>query len=198
MRKAWLPHFYLFTTNLIFGISYTVAKEIMPHYILPYGMIGLRVSTAALFFVLLNLFIGFEKIERRDWPRLAICGLFGVAINQLSFFKGLSITTPINAALILTTTPILILVIAFITGIEKATFIKIAGIILGLCGTAIIIVSGKTIAFHAMGDVLVFINASCYALYLVMIKPLMQRYSPYTVVMYSFVFGLIVVAPCLA
>jgi drug/metabolite transporter (DMT)-like permease len=191
-------HLYLFLANLIYALSFTISKDVVPHYVQPYGAIVIRVSVALLLFLLVQIFFIKEIIKIRDIPLLILCGLFGVAINQLLFFKGLSITTPIDAALMMTTTPILILLFAGIFQDEKITFLKIMGVMLGAIGAVLIILSGKEFALHsgqAMGDILVLINASSYAIYLVIVKPLMQKYHPVTVITWVFFFGWFFVLP---
>jgi len=139
-----------------------------------------------------------EKVERKDILRLAICGIFGVAINQLFFFEGLNLTTPINAAIVMTINPILVILLSFFIIKEAITFRKSLGVLLGLTGAAILILKGGSVDFssnHQTGNLFVFINASSYGLYLVFVKPLMQKYHLITVLFYVFGFGLLYVTP---
>jgi len=173
----------------------------MPDYVLPFGFIVLRAGGALLLFLLVHTLFFKEKVALKDYPRLALCGLFGVAINQLLFFKGLSITTPINASIIMTSNPILVLIAASVMLRERITWIKIIGIVLGLSG-AISLIFFKNginnISFGSdslLGDALIFINAASYGVYLVIVKPLMQRYKPITVIKWVFLFGFLFVLP---
>ncbi len=109
------------------------------------------------------------------------------------FFLGLERTTPINAALIMIMTPILVFVISFFMQYEKATWQKIVGLFFG-GGGALLIMSGKGFNFSSdtlLGDIFILINATSYAVYLVMVRPLMKKYHPLTVITYVFMFGLI-------
>lgn len=165
----------------------------MPEFIKPFGFIFIRVSTTTVLFFLLHRFWIKEKVEKRDFLLLAACALFGVVVNQEMFFMGLSITTPINAALIMIMTPILVFVISFFMAHEKATWQKILGILLGAAG-ALIIISGKGFSFTGktvLGDLFILINATSYAVYLVIVRPLMKKYHPLTVITWVFAFGLI-------
>jgi len=165
----------------------------MPEFIKPFGFIFIRVSiTTTLFFILHRLWLS-EKVERKDFMLLLICGMFGVVINQEMFFTGLSITTPINAALIMIMTPILVFVISFFLSQEKATWQKILGLVLGLSG-ALVILAGRGLTFSSntlLGDLFILINATSYAIYLVIVRPLMKKYHPLTVIKWVFFFGLI-------
>jgi drug/metabolite transporter (DMT)-like permease len=87
MSKTLLAHLALLGAQLIYGANYTIAKEVMPDFIEPFGFIVLRCLGAASLFWITGLFIK-EKVEPKDLPKLALCALFGIAINQLMFFKG--------------------------------------------------------------------------------------------------------------
>jgi len=198
LNKIIFAHLALFIVNLIYALNYSIAKDVMPEYINPSGFILLRVlGGVSLFFLFFKIFIN-EKINNSDLPRFALCGLFGVAINQLFFFEGLNLTTPINAAIIMTTNPILVIVISALLIREKISLMKIIGIIFGFIGACNLILNSGDFSFNnnfLIGNFLVFINATSYALYLVLVKNLMKKYNPITVMFYVFFFGLIFVFP---
>ena len=198
MNKTVFAHISLFFANLIYALNYTFAKDVMPDFIQPSGFILLRVIGAVILFSISYFVFVREKVQTKDLIRLAICGVFGVAINQLLFFEGLNLTTPINAAIILTTNPVLVVVISFFTLKESITFRKGAGITLGIIGASALILNGGNFSGNAnfmLGNLFVFINALSYGLYLVLVKPLMQKYHPITVMFYVFSFGLCYVLP---
>ena len=198
MNKTLFAHLALLGANLIYAINYSFAKDVMPDFIMPSGFILLRVIGALLLFALSYFLFVKEKVERKDIFRLAICGIFGVAINQLLFFEGLNLTTPINAAIVMTTNPILVIFLSFLIIKEPITFNKSAGILLGLVGASILILKGGSIDFssnYQIGNLFVFINAVSYGLYLVIVKPMMEKYNPITVMFYVFGFGLLYVIP---
>ena len=98
--------------SLIYGVSFTIAKDVMPTYIKPFGFILLRVFGATILFWLISFFGPTEKIQLKDFPRIIAAAFFGVALNMLTFFKGLSFTSPISAAVIMVTTPIIVLILS--------------------------------------------------------------------------------------
>jgi drug/metabolite transporter (DMT)-like permease len=170
----------------------------MPNFILPSAFILLRVIGALFLFSFSYFIFFFQKIEFKDILRFAICGLFGVAINQLFFFEGLNLTTPINAAIVMTTNPILVMLLSFIIVKEAISFRKILGITLGFVGASTLILSDGAIDLssnNSTGNLFVFINATSYGLYLVIVKPLLNKYHPLTVLFYVFAFGLLFVLP---
>lgn len=199
MNKKTIAHLSLFSANLIYAINYTVAKTVMPQYVEPLGFIFMRVVGATLLFWLCYSLFAFEKIERKDMLRLMLCGLFGVAINQMLFFEGLNLTTPINASVIMVTNPILVLIISAFLISEKVTIRKLSGIVLGAIGAISLFTEGGNLSLlnssQSLGNLLVLINACSYGVYLVIVKPLMAKYQTMTVISWVFFFGLIFVIP---
>jgi drug/metabolite transporter (DMT)-like permease len=198
MNSNFKVHGALLSVALIYGANYSIAKQVMPEYIQPFGFILIRVIVATTLFWLFHFINKKEEItSRKDLIYLFWCSIFGVSANQLLFFGGLNLTSPINASLIMTIVPIIVLGVSAIWLKERLTGRKIAGIILG-CTGAILLLAKSNISFENqvfVGDVLIFLNASSFAIFLVMIKPLMLRYSAITISKWLFLFGTIVVIP---
>jgi drug/metabolite transporter (DMT)-like permease len=197
-RENIWAHLAILGANIIYGANYSIAKAIMPEYIKPFGFIVLRGIGGTLLFWLFHVLFIREKVENKDIPKLILGAFLGIAANQMLFFKGLSITTPINAAILMTCTPVLVLLAATIILKEKITISKVTGIISGIIGAMLIIVMGKYFSFGSEtmpGDLMVFINASFFGVYLVMIKPMMKKYHPLTVNKWVFFFGLLMSLP---
>lgn len=190
-------HLALFTVGLIYGVNYVIAKGLMPQTIGPEAFVLIRVSGALILFWFVRVFVK-EKIKKADFIRLFFCGMTGVAINQLFFFKGLSLTSPINSSIIMTINPILVMFIAAMILKNPLTKRKILGIVFGAIGSIALILmsSGDQNTFSSpKGDLFILINAVSYAVYLVIVKPLMSRYKPITVISWVFLFGFIIVLP---
>ena len=198
MNSRKIAFLLAFLATLIYGVSFTVAKEVMPKYIEPFGFIFLRVTGATVLFWIAGLFLRSERIESKDLIRIGFAAVFGMAVNQLSFFKGLDMTTPINASVIMVTTPILVLTFSTFLLNERATLKKLAGIFIGLFGAIILIVFGKEmgVAENApLGNFFVFINAALYALYLIIVKNLTKKYHPVTLAKWLYLIGWVIVLP---
>jgi drug/metabolite transporter (DMT)-like permease len=197
MNTNLKAHLALIGANVIYGLNYSIAKDVMPAHILPFGFIFCRVLGALGLFWLVHSF-NYEKVEKKDFLLLAICGLFGVAANQLMFFYGLNITTPINAGIIMTSNPILVLIASAIILKNKITAIKIGGIFLGISGALLLLLFKTDFSFGSetiTGDIFIFLNAMSYGIYLVIAVPLMKKYKPLTVIKWVFTFGFIFVLP---
>ena len=190
--------------SIIYGVTFTIAKDVMPNYIDAYGFIFLRVGGSALLFwavwlVMRLLKVGpNEKIALTDFPRIIACAFFGVALNMLTFFKGLSMTSPISAAVIMVCTPLIVLILSAIIIKEKMQKRKIFGILLGLFGTSFLILYGKSVGNNSntsLGNFLVLVNAVSYGYYLVIVKKLMDKYNAFTFVKWIYLFGFLMVIP---
>ena len=184
--------------SIIYGVTFTIAKDVMPLYIDAYGFILLRVGGSVLLFWLVWLFMPKEKLALSDFPRIIAAAFFGVAFNMLTFFKGLSLTSPISAAVIMVSTPMIVLTLSAIIMKERMQKRMVFGIILGLIGTAFLILYGKSIgsATNAgLGNFLVLVNAISYGFYLIIVKKLMDKYNAFTFVKWIYLFGFIMVLP---
>jgi drug/metabolite transporter (DMT)-like permease len=184
--------------SIIYGITFTVAKDVMPKFVAPFGFILIRVGGSVVLFWFVSFFAPKEKIALNDFPRIIAAALFGVAINMLTFFKGLSYTSPIMGAVLMVTTPIIVLILSAIIMKERMKKRKILGIILGLAGTITLILYGKSVINApnaSLGNLLVFINAVSYGFYLIIVKKLMDKYNAFTFVKWIYTFGFIMVLP---
>ena len=184
--------------SVIYGVTFTVAKDVMPQYVKPFGFIVLRVGVSTVLFWLSALLVTKQKVARADFPRIAAAALFGVALNMLTFFQGLSLTSPIMASVLMVSTPILVLLLSAIIMRERIVKRRALGILLGLVGAVVLILYGKSAgnAENALwGNFLVFVNAVSYGLYLILVKKLMDKYNAFAFVKWIYLFGFIMVLP---
>jgi drug/metabolite transporter (DMT)-like permease len=198
MSKRTLALVAALFVSIIYGITFTIAKDVMPQYIHPFGFILMRVGGSVTLFWLVSGLGPKEKVALIDYPRIAAAAFFGVALNMLTFFKGLSFTSPISASVIMVSTPIIVLVLSAIIMKERMLKRKVFGIMLGLVGTAFLILYGKSVgnATNAsLGNLLVFINAVSYGFYLIIVKKLMDKYNAFTFVKWIYTFGFLMVLP---
>tara|TARA_B100000674_G_scaffold464417_1_gene446379 strand:- start:291 stop:1181 length:891 start_codon:yes stop_codon:yes gene_type:complete len=196
-QKLLFAHIALFGANLIYAFNYGYAKDVMQGgFVPPFTFILFRAIGATILFWITSLFF-YQKIENKDFWRFALCGFFGVTANQLMFFSGLDLTSTIHASIIMISSPIIVSILSIFMIKDQMNWKKAIGIGIGLIGALIVILhknkgSGE---FGIWGDVLIFLNASSYGLYLICVKPLMKKYQPITVIKWVFTFGLIGVIP---
>ena len=196
MSKNLQAHIFLFLSQVLYAASFPIAKIVMEN--IPYNvLVIMRVSGAIILYWASSLLIN-EKVDKKDFLRLFALGIFGVAINQSLFLKGLHLTSPIDAAIMMITTPILVLIIASLIIKEKITLLKTAGIVIGFSGAAYLVfqnMSGVQKESSFLGDLYVFINAIAWGTFLVLVKPLMKKYHSITILKWVFLFGLPLVLP---
>ncbi|MBO0341887.1 MAG: DMT family transporter [Bacteroidota bacterium] len=199
MSKRTLAILAAIGATFIYGINHTVAKGVMPGHVKPFGFIFLRVGGAAILFWLISIFGPKEKIERRDWGRMLVCALLGMSINMLSFFKGLQLSTPINSAVLVTIIPIIVVVISALFLSERITLNKGLGIFMGFVGAIGLILFGVEARQDApnipFGNFLFIINATSYGAYLVVVKKLIEKYHPFTLMKWLFTIAIFINLP---
>ncbi|MFD2563799.1 DMT family transporter [Aquimarina rubra] len=189
-------HIALLSVNMIYGANYLIAKGLMPDKIGPSALVFLRISGAGLLFFILRFFVK-EQVQKKDIPRLLLCGLLGVATNQFFSMNGLSLTSPVDAAIIVTAMPIFTVIISYFLLKEPLTLTRILGICIGGSGAVLLIYLGNSgLGTGSLkGNIFIGINALAFAFYLVIVKPMMVKYKPITVIVWTFFFGFIFMFP---
>ena len=199
LNKRALALLAAFGATTIYGLNHTIAKGAMPNYVGAFGFIMLRVGGAAILFWILSIFTPKEKIQREDWKILLAAALLGMVVNMLSFFKGLSLSTPINSAVLVTITPIIVVLLSAIFLKEKIGVKKITGIGLGFMGALGLILFGHEIRQDApnifVGNLLFVLNATSYGAYLIVVKSLINKYHPITLMKWLFGMAFIINFP---
>ena len=199
MNKRNLGLLAALGATLIYGFNHTIAKNVMPTFIEPFAFILLRVLGAAILFWILSAFFKNEKIDKKDWPRIILCSFLGMVINMLAFFKGLELSTPINSSVLITVIPIMVFIFSAIIIKEKISLMKVIGISSGFIGALILILYSPLSGFNApnipMGNLLFVLNSSSFALYLIFVKPLVEKYNIITLFRWLFLFGFLMNFP---
>lgn len=190
----------IFIANLFFAVNMPVTKEITPDWISPYGLSFLRISFAFVAFFILSLILKTkQKFTINEHLTLMLCGLLGTTLNQLSFLVGLSKTSPVDASLIITTTPIITMLFAAAIIKEPITFKKAFGVFIGMGGAFLILYASYNGHFAQSGSItgnlIVIISSFVYALYLVIVRPFMIKYPPVEIMKWSFFYGSVFAAP---
>ena len=195
MQKKILPLFAATIATTIYGINHTVAKMVMPIYIGSLGLVFLRVLGATIIFWTISLFFKTKPIEKKDRLTILKCGLFGMSINIAAFIAGLDYSTPVNSSILIIISPIFVVILSFFIFKNKINFIKILGIILGFIGAMILILtadSNSSIGRNIpLGNFLFIVNSISYAYYLIIVKPMAEKYDLITLFKWLFLIGLI-------
>ena len=199
MKNTTLGFLAALGATVIYGLNHTIAKNVMPVYISPFGFILLRVLGATILFWIASIFVKHERIERKDWPRLIACSFLGMVINMLAFFKGLELSTPVNSSVIITISPIIVFIFSAILLKEKIKIIRSAGILFGFVGALILVLYTAKTGLNApnipLGNILFIVNSFAYGLYLVLVKPLIEKYNVINLLKWLFLLAIIMNFP---
>lgn len=201
MKNPLRVHAALFFVALIYAANYSLSKDVMPRYLGPFGIVTLRIGGALLFFSIVSRLVAPQDrlIGRADNLRAIACGICGIGVNQLLFFSGLNLTSPINASLLQTIAPIVVVIASAVLLKEKITWPRVAGIALGMFGAAALILSRDVQAAiypqATLGNIYILLNATVFGLYLVLVQPLMRKYHAFTVLARIFLVGAIIAVP---
>ncbi len=200
MTTKTKAHIALVATNIFFALNFTTVKYLINGgFIKSFGLNLIRVGVAAFLLWVLYIFNPHKSfIKKKDYARFLLCAVTGVAINQLAFIKGLSLTYSIHASLLLLITPILITFIAAWVLKERLTNNKLLGLALGIAGAMVLILAKDRSGNPGnvfLGDLLIIVNAIFYTFYFVLVKPLMLNYNPVAVLRNVFTVGFFIILP---
>lgn len=197
-KDKYHGHIAVFTTNLIFGLNTPIAKTLVPEWISPYALTLLRMSFAALIFWGVGLFVKNEKVSSKDLAIIFFGALFGLVGAQLSFANALIYTSPVNISIIAAMTPVAVMLLAAVVLKEPITLKKAAGVFIGASGALLIILQssgGNSTTGSMLGNLFCIMNVITYAIYLVITRPVSQRYSPITLMKWMFLFSALISLP---
>ena len=201
MRNPLRVHAALFFVALIYAANYSLSKDVMPKYMGPFGIVTLRIVGAALFFAIIKYFVAPQDkiIGRADNLRTIICGVLGIGVNQLLFFSGLNLTSPISASLLQTIAPIVVVIASALLLSERITLPRVLGIGVGMVGAGLLILGRNSQAAvypqAPLGNLFILANATVFGIYLVLSAPLMRKYHAFTVLARVFLVGAFIAVP---
>ena len=191
-------HIAMFSANIIFGLNTPISRTLMPQILSPYTLTFFRLAGGLLMFWIASIFSKKEHVPAKDILLLFFASLFALTLNQLPYFIGLSLTSPIDASIVVTMLPIITMILAALILKEPITLMKAVGVLVGASGALLLVFHSPVVHnghSNFWGNVIVFGAVSSFALYLTLFKELISRYSPVTVMKWMFLFGTIVCLP---
>jgi len=184
-------HALAFTANVMWGLMSPIGKSALTEFsalsVTTFRMVG-----AAAAFWILSAFCKQEQVGHRDMLKIFFASLFALVFNQGIFIFGLSLTSPIDASIVTTTSPIITMIVAAIYLKEPVTNKKVLGIFIGAMGALILILSSQATnagGGSIWGDLLCMIAQLSFSIYLTVFKGLSQKYSPITLNKWMFVYA---------
>ncbi len=197
-REKLKGHGLILMANVLWGINMPISKYLLPDHVVPEALTIMRMLFAAAMFWIVSLFMKKEKVPLKDIGLLFICGMCGIAFNQSLFILGLSQTSPVDASIIATSGPIFVMLLAALILKEPITKKKAFGVLVGASGGILLILSSTQASNQVSslaGDLKIVSSGFIYSIYVVISKPLSQRYSSVTIMKWMFLFSSIVLFP---
>lgn len=196
-RKNNSAYVALLAVQFAFGTFPAIGKVVLA--VIPsVALVGIRIGVAAVLFYVVQRSSGSMRLANKgDYLRMAGFATLGVALNQLLFVHGLSLTSASNTSLIAVTIPIFTIVVGAIIGKEKLNLTKGSGIALAAIGVILLIDPRKT-SFSAdttAGDLLIVLNSLSYGIYVATSKEAISRNGAMRSITWIFIFAAIVCVP---
>ncbi len=190
-------HIAMLCANVMWGMAVPLGKDALNCVdIAPLALTGVRViGTALLFWLFTPLLPGAvaprERIEGKDRVSVFLAALLITFANQMCIIFGVSMTSPVEATVMLSTTPFFTLILAWLFYRARHGWARVLGVATGFSGMLVYILSAKTDAgLHVtnpvLGDLLCVLSQVCGATYIVRFAFLTRKYSPFTLMKWMF------------
>lgn len=205
-NQKYEGHLALLVANVSWGLMAPFLKDLLNGGIItPMALSGYRIIGGALLFWLIGMFVKPDKnacnsIERRDIVPLIIASLLVIGLNQVLIIVGMSLTSPVDASVVCSLTPIFTLIFGAILMGIAFTWSKALGVTIGLAGALIFVFTGQAdaetcVTNPVLGDVACLMAQVFGALYLVCFTKLISKYSLITLMKWMFLISGIAVLP---
>ncbi|MDR2809019.1 MAG: DMT family transporter, partial [Tannerellaceae bacterium] len=191
-------HILIFLANILFAVNISISKFLIPSHLTPEALTLLRVLFGCIMFWITSLFVTYEKVPLKDLGMLFLCALCGITLNQSLFMSGLNLTSPIDASIIATAGPIYVMLLAALILKEPITGQKIIGVLLGVAGAVMLILSTGASGHQSSGlagNLRIVASNLLYSIYVVLSRPLSRRYSAVTIMKWMFLFSALILFP---
>lgn len=199
--KAYVGHLMILATTIIYSFNTNFMKVVMPEWISANGLVLLRCTTSTLAFWLIGLFIRPKKDSprptKKDIGMMLLGGVLGMGGNLLLYINGVALTGPIDAFVIRTSQPIIVIALAILLVHTPFNKYKAFGIILGLAGAlyASLTPHQGVVKDSFGGDVLVFLSSVTYSFFLLLIQPYTRKFNSVTVMKWMSLASMLLALP---
>lgn len=200
--ELYKGHLAMLGANILWGLMSPISKAVlMAGPVSALSLTTFRMVGAAVVFWLTSLFTKKEHVEHQDMVKLFFAALLGIVLNQGSFIFGVALTSPIDASIVTTTTPIITMIIAAFYLKEPVTGKKVLGIFIGAAGALLLIISSQANigatgkSSNIWGDLLCLFAQFCFSFYFVLFKGMISKYSAVTLMKWMFTYASICTIP---
>ena len=196
-------HGSMLGANVMWGLMSPMAKFVMVGgAVTPLVVTDLRITGAMVLFWIASFFQKPERVTPKDLLKLLGASLLAIVFNQGCFIFGVGMTSPVDASIITTSMPLLAMVLAAIYLKEPITGKKVLGIAVGAAGALLLILGSHQVSevkaagnHYIWGDLLVLLAQLSYALYFVLFKNFVNKYSLITIMKWMFTYAFICALP---
>jgi len=203
VQNTYPGHLAMLVSNVLWGLMAPISKDTLNYFhevgISAFTLAAYRMIGAAVAFWFLSLFLPSEKTTWNDRGKLFIAGMLSIVFNQCLFIVGVSFTTPMDASVVTTMLPIATMILAAIILREPITGLKALGVLLGMSGAILLIMSeGHGFSLrrdNIIGDMMILVAQFSFAAYLVFFKKIIGKFSPVTLMKWMFLSSAVVIVP---
>lgn len=138
------------------------------------------------------------RVIERHWKIITLLSILGVTTFNTLIYTGLQFTTALNALLMQSSMPVIIVLMSFLFFRERVTGLQAAGIALSLIGALAIVAQGNVAVLLGLslnfGNVLVVVAVFCYAAYSALLRR-RPRLHPLSFLAITFIVGTAFLSP---
>lgn len=195
LGKIRISILFLIIANTIWGASFPIYKSTISE-IPPVTFVFLRFYIAAL--VLLPFIYKNLSIEKKDVKDLVLRSIVGISILDLLLIFGLKFSSSINAPIILSSQPIILIIAAYFFLKEKLKIKLLSGTVISLLGVLTIVILPlfqKGMDSSVTGNLLLVLTSICGVADVLLLKKILNKYSTLTITFWSFLIGSLPLIP---
>ncbi|MDE5568158.1 MAG: DMT family transporter [Muribaculaceae bacterium] len=199
-------HLAMLVAAVLWGAMSPIAKHVMlSGAVPPLALSAIRIVGGAAVFWIAGLFLperisGNGRIAVRDIPVFILMSVLIVSANQGLYIVGIGYTTPFEATVMTTMTPVFTMLLAAVFISMPMTFMKVSGVALGLGGALLLAFSsrgnaGEVARNPMLGNLMCLGAQLCAALYFTMFRRVIARYHPFVLLKWLFLAGSVTWVP---
>ena len=193
-------HIVAVLTVAVWGTTFVWTKLLIINGLSPAQIFTLRFIIAYVLLTGFSLWRGRHKWLSDNWRdelTMMALGLTGGSMYFLTENESLRFTTATNTSLIVCSCPLFaMLIIALFYKSERFSRLQALGSLLALIGMAAVVLNGHFVLhLSPLGDTLAFSACICWALYTLLMKPVMGRYPAMFITRKVFFYGILTILP---
>ena len=199
--KSWFFHLVAFITVAIWGSTFVFTKMLLQNGLSPAQIFTLRFALAYLLLLGYSLFTHHFSLFTSSWKDellMLVLGITGGSVYFLAENAAMLFTTATNTSLIVCSCPLfaMLLVAIVYRHSEHISKLQALGSVVACMGMAVVVLNGHFVLhLSPLGDMLAFGACLCWAIYSLLMKSVVDRYSTLFITRKVFFYGLLTIIP---